>query len=93
MFVWVSIEGSLPEPAGLRNEGEKRVVYTLGCPDPFYPDEPGSKCKVLCAMETPEQIVSTPIEEPPEAVKPKKAAKTKKKTTGTHSYMGWGRDT
>lgn len=34
-FYWASIGGADPEPVEVTKVDGKRVVYTLGCPDPF----------------------------------------------------------
>lgn len=87
--VWVSIAGGHTEPAGLVEEEGKRVVYTLGCPDPFFPDEEGSPCKILGPVIVPPDVPATSLESATEP--PKKGRKGKPKQKGIprgHSYRG-----
>lgn len=40
-FWWASIHGADPEPVEKTEHEGRACVYTLGCDDPFYLDEPG----------------------------------------------------
>lgn len=40
-FWWASIHGADPEPVEKAEREGRACVYTLGCSDPFYLDEPG----------------------------------------------------
>lgn len=40
-FWWASIHGADPEPVEKTEHEGRPCVYTLGCADPFYLDEPG----------------------------------------------------
>lgn len=87
--VWVSIAGGHTEPAGLVEEEGKRVVYTMGCPDPFFPDDEGSPCKILGPVTVPADIPTNL--EPAVEEDPKKRKKAKPKPKGIprkHSYRG-----
>ena len=47
VFRWVSVAQSEPEPAALEIKDGRRVVYTCGCPDPFFIDEPHCPCVLV----------------------------------------------
>jgi hypothetical protein len=46
-FWWASIHGADPEPVEKTKHEDRPCVYTLGCADPFYLDEPGVKLLTL----------------------------------------------
>jgi hypothetical protein len=53
-FVWVSIAGANPEPAGIAElPNGARTVYTIGCEDPFYPDNASDPCRILGDLNVP----------------------------------------
>lgn len=45
IFVWASIAGADPEPVELTEVDGRRAIYTCGCGDPFFLDDPGSPVK------------------------------------------------
>lgn len=93
-FVWVSIGDGEPEPAGLilADDG-RRELYTLGCQDPFYPDEEGSPARILGNMSVPvivkeaakiEIVPATDeTEDPPAKAEKPKGRKTETAPKGT----------
>lgn len=40
-FWWASIHGADPEPVEKTEYNSRPCIYTLGCADPFYLDDPG----------------------------------------------------
>ena len=46
-YVWVRVGNGEPEPAALKGEKPHRKIITLGCPDPFEIDQPGSGCSIV----------------------------------------------
>lgn len=39
-FAWASIAGADPEPVEISEHEGKMCIYTLGCGDPFFMDDP-----------------------------------------------------
>jgi hypothetical protein len=53
-FYWARVLGSNFEPVEVTKEDGKRVARTIGCPDPFFLDEPDCPCVLGELMERPQ---------------------------------------
>ena len=57
-FWWASIHGADPEPVEKTEHEGRACVYTLGCSDPFYLDEPGISFIEDEKMDRPENPIT-----------------------------------
>ena len=71
-FWWASIHGADPEPVEKTEREGRHCIYTLGCADPFYLDEPG----VLMFDPRDNGDPESPMERPrhPDKIKAERAA-------------------
>jgi hypothetical protein len=99
-FFWASVAGAEPEPVEVVNEGPRRAVYTFGCPDPFYLDDPncpvvlGSRVQVVAGgvafsildTEKPLPLVRPALRETSAAEMARQERNYRK--SGPHSWRG-----
>lgn len=85
-FWWASIHGADPEPIEKTEHEGRPCVYTLGCADPFYLDEPGV---LLIDPRSNEYTRPEAMERPrhPDKIAAEKAAIRKAEEKGALSYV------
>lgn len=92
-FVWIRVGNGDPEPAALEGKKPNRRVTTIGCPDPYFIDEPDCPAW-LCYDKAYHGLLD--IARPDETVNEKEAAKRERAyqrslKASRHSYAGFGR--
>lgn len=92
-FVWVRVGNGNPEPAALEGEKPNRKVTTIGCPDPYFIDQPD--CPAWLCYDTKYHAIDDLVP-PEESINEAEAAKRerayqKSLKISRHSYAGFGR--